>query len=57
MMQASWIQRRTIGRTFWGSSKFEDLGELSLTFGLTIFQARQLISHKKICVNYKIVNI
>nr|YP_009047301.1 ribosomal protein S4 [Ptychomnion cygnisetum]AGN74053.1 ribosomal protein S4 [Ptychomnion cygnisetum]AHG59218.1 ribosomal protein S4 [Ptychomnion cygnisetum] len=24
---------------------------------LTIFQARQLISHKKICVNYKMVNI
>lgn len=28
-----------------------------LNFCLTIFQARQLISHKKICVNYKIVNI
>lgn len=28
-----------------------------LNFCLTIFQARQLISHKKICVNYKMVNI
>jgi len=30
---------------------------LRLNFCLTIFQARQLISHKKICVNYKMVNI
>nr|YP_009176212.1 ribosomal protein S4 [Tetraplodon fuegianus]AHG59223.1 ribosomal protein S4 [Tetraplodon fuegianus]ALI31025.1 ribosomal protein S4 [Tetraplodon fuegianus] len=28
-----------------------------LNFCLTISQARQLISHKKICVNYKMVNI
>nr|YP_009317692.1 ribosomal protein S4 [Zygodon viridissimus]AOY35752.1 ribosomal protein S4 [Zygodon viridissimus] len=28
-----------------------------LNFCLTICQARQLISHKKICVNYKMVNI
>nr|YP_004927614.1 ribosomal protein S4 [Anomodon rugelii]YP_008378682.1 ribosomal protein S4 [Pseudanomodon attenuatus]YP_010048581.1 ribosomal protein S4 [Myurella julacea]AEH99661.1 ribosomal protein S4 [Anomodon rugelii]AFQ94006.1 ribosomal protein S4 [Pseudanomodon attenuatus]AHG59206.1 ribosomal protein S4 [Pseudanomodon attenuatus]QPK76935.1 ribosomal protein S4 [Myurella julacea] len=28
-----------------------------LNFCLTIFQARQLISHKKICVNSKMVNI
>nr|QFK69613.1 ribosomal protein S4 [Pogonatum inflexum] len=30
---------------------------LRLNFCSTIFQARQLISHKKICVNYKMVNI
>ena len=35
--QALWIQCGTIGRTFWRSSKFEDLGKLSLATRFSIY--------------------